>query len=51
VKNSLAKHYRMQLVDPDHASSLKAWKEMGNPVSPTLEQITELKRLRRPDLL
>jgi len=44
VKNSLAKHYRMQLVDPDHASSLKAWKQMGSPVSPTLDQIAELKK-------
>jgi len=44
VKNSQAKHYLMQFVDPDHASSLKAWKEMGSPASPTLEQIAKLKK-------
>jgi xylan 1,4-beta-xylosidase len=44
VKNTPAQHYRMQLVDPDHASSLKAWKEMGSPASPTLDQIAKLKK-------
>jgi xylan 1,4-beta-xylosidase len=44
VKNTEKKHYLMQFVDSDHASSLKAWKEMGSPVSPTLEQIAKLKK-------
>jgi xylan 1,4-beta-xylosidase len=44
VKGTDAKHYRMQSVDPDHGSSLKAWKQMGSPVSPTLDQIRELVR-------
>ena len=44
VKGKQATHYLMQFVDPDHASSLKAWKEMGSPVSPTLDQIAQLKK-------
>jgi len=44
VTGSQAKHYLMQLVDPDHASSLKAWKDMGSPVSPTLDQIAKLRK-------
>ena len=44
VTGSHARHYLMQFVDPDHASSLKAWKEMGSPVSPTLDQIAELRK-------
>jgi len=35
--------YRMQFVDPNHGSSLKAWKDMGGPVSPTLNQIERIK--------
>ncbi len=44
VTGSQAKHYLMQLVDPDHASALKAWKDMGSPVSPTLDQIAKLRK-------
>jgi xylan 1,4-beta-xylosidase len=34
--------YREQLLDPDHGSSLKVWKEMGGPVTPTLQQIRKI---------
>ncbi|HEX3683794.1 MAG TPA: glycosyl hydrolase family 39 [Bryobacteraceae bacterium] len=42
VKGAGVKHYRMQFVDPDHSSSLKAWQAMGSPASPSLEQIRSL---------
>lgn len=44
VKGVAAKHYRMQFVDPDHGSSLKAWKAMGSPALPSTAQIHELIR-------
>jgi xylan 1,4-beta-xylosidase len=34
--------YRMQMVDPDRGSSLKAWKAMGSPATPTLTQIHKI---------
>jgi xylan 1,4-beta-xylosidase len=34
--------YFVQMVDPDHGSSLKVWKEMGSPASPTREQIRKI---------
>jgi xylan 1,4-beta-xylosidase len=43
IKGSDAKHYRMQFVDPDHASSLKVWKEIGSPQWPSLDQIRRMK--------
>lgn len=44
VTGSQAKHYLMQFVDPGHASAWKAWKDMGSPVSPTLDQIAKLRK-------
>src|SRR5581483_11993042 len=34
--------YREQLLDPDHGSSLKVWKEMGGPATPTLQQVRKI---------
>jgi xylan 1,4-beta-xylosidase len=42
VKGATATRYRMQFVDPDHSSSLKAWKAMGSPAFPSLDQIRTL---------
>jgi xylan 1,4-beta-xylosidase len=42
IKGSRATRYRMQFVDPDHGSALKAWQKMGSPANPTHEQIHEL---------
>src|SRR5581483_10333618 len=42
MKGTHAKSYRMQFLDPEHGSSLAAWKSMGSPVSPTTAQIREL---------
>ena len=42
VKGLHASRYRMQFVDPDHGSALKAWQVMGSPVNPTPKQIREL---------
>jgi xylan 1,4-beta-xylosidase len=44
VRGAKAKHYRMQIVDPQHGSALEIWQQMGRPVSPTLAQIAELKK-------
>ena len=42
VKASRATRYRMQFVDPDHGSALKAWQRMGGPVNPGLPEIRQL---------
>jgi xylan 1,4-beta-xylosidase len=42
VKGSRARRYKMQFVDPTNASSLKAFLDMGSPVSPTPDQIRKL---------
>ena len=42
LKNTKAKRYRMQFVDPSHGSSLAAWKDMGGPATPTLAEIGKL---------
>ena len=42
VKGAPARHYRIQFVDPDHGSSLKAFQQMGSPVLPSVAQIREL---------
>lgn len=34
--------YRVQMLDPDHGSSLKVWKKLGAPVSPTLQQVHKI---------
>jgi xylan 1,4-beta-xylosidase len=43
LSGSSATHYRVQLLDADHGSPLKAWEGMGSPVSPTLKQVAELR--------
>lgn len=35
---------RMQVVDPNHGSGLKAWQEAGSPISPTIEQIERIRK-------
>ena len=42
LKNSSAKKYRLQIVDPAHGSALAAWKKMGKPATPTKAQIAQL---------
>ncbi len=44
VTGKKVRHARMQTVDPDHGSALKAWEDMGRPVSPTLAQIEHLRQ-------
>ena len=39
---------RIQRVDADHGSPLKAWEDMGRPVSPTRVQIAALKKAAEP---
>ena len=34
INGSRATRYRMQFVDPDHGSALKAWQGMGSPANP-----------------
>jgi xylan 1,4-beta-xylosidase len=36
--------YHIEIVDPEHGSSLAAWKTMGSPSSPTREQYERLRR-------
>jgi len=42
MKGARANSYRMQFLDPEHGSSLAAWKTMGSPASPTTTQIQQL---------
>jgi xylan 1,4-beta-xylosidase len=42
IKGSRLTRYRMQFVDPDNGSALKAWQKMGSPVYPALKEIREL---------
>ncbi len=42
AKGFKAKSYSMQFMSPEHASVLENWRQMGSPVSPTLEQIKRL---------
>ncbi|MGI9071484.1 MAG: GH39 family glycosyl hydrolase [Bryobacteraceae bacterium] len=42
IKGPHATRYRMQFVDPDHGSALKAWQSIGSPATPRPEQIREL---------
>ncbi len=44
VNSDRIKRYRWQIVDPDHGSGLKSWKEMGSPISPTPAQAKEITR-------
>lgn len=43
LAGSKYKHARVQLVDPARGSSLAAWKQLGSPQLPTLEQIKQLR--------
>jgi xylan 1,4-beta-xylosidase len=36
--------YHIEIVDPEHASALKEWRDMGSPASPTREQNERLER-------
>jgi len=45
VNGTSINHYRIQIVDPESGSALKAWKDMGSPVSPTLAQVQRLRQL------
>jgi xylan 1,4-beta-xylosidase len=40
--NAQFTRYRVQMVDPEHGSSLDVWKRMGAPASPTLAQIHQI---------
>lgn len=44
LRGTRAKAYRMQFVDPEHGSSLRAWKAMESPAWPSAEQIRSLIR-------
>jgi xylan 1,4-beta-xylosidase len=39
--------YHVEIVDPDHGSSLAAWRAMGSPASPTQEQYKQLENASR----
>lgn len=39
---------RIDRVDAEHGSPVKAWEEMGRPASPTVQQIEALKRAAQP---
>ena len=39
LRNAGVTKYRMQVVDPDHSSSLKAFQAMGRPASPGKELV------------
>jgi xylan 1,4-beta-xylosidase len=49
VNGTTIKRYRMQIVSPEHGSGLKAWQNAGSPVSPTTEQIEQLRRMSALD--
>ncbi|MBV8811329.1 MAG: glycosyl hydrolase family 39 [Acidobacteriaceae bacterium] len=43
--------YRLRFIDPDHGSGLKAWKDVGSPISPRPEQTQAIQKaaaLARP---
>jgi xylan 1,4-beta-xylosidase len=37
-------HYHVEILDPDHGSTLAAWRAMSSPASPTREQYERLKQ-------
>lgn len=47
IKGMTTGQYRLRFVDPDHGSALKAWKEMGSPVSPTIPQSQQIRNASR----
>ena len=42
AKGGQFKSYRLSVVDSDHGSGLKAWQDLGSPVSPTPIQAAEI---------
>jgi xylan 1,4-beta-xylosidase len=44
VKGTAATAYRLQVADPQHGSSLQKWLAMRSPVSPTTDQIEQLRK-------
>jgi xylan 1,4-beta-xylosidase len=44
VKGTTATAYRLQVADPQHGSSLQKWLAMRSPVSPTTDQIEQLRK-------
>lgn len=42
INGPQATSYRLQFVDPDHGSALKAWQHIGGPAYPTVDQIRRL---------
>jgi xylan 1,4-beta-xylosidase len=43
LANSRATKYSLQSVDPAHGSALAVWMKIGQPATPTLDQIAQLK--------
>ena len=48
LKGVNAKNYTMRLVDRTHGSGLKAWQDLGSPVSPTPEQARMIQKAAAP---
>jgi len=47
IKGMNGGRYRLRFVDPDHGSALKAWKDIGSPVSPTVSQVQQIRNASR----
>jgi xylan 1,4-beta-xylosidase len=48
VQGSIARTYRLQMIDANQGSGLKAWQDIGAPVSPTPEQVDAIRRASMP---
>jgi xylan 1,4-beta-xylosidase len=48
AQGSIAKTYRLQMIDENQGSGLKAWQDIGAPVSPTPEQVDAIRRASMP---
>ncbi len=48
VKRATLTHYR---IDASHSNSYEVWKKMGSPQNPTAEQITELERSGKLEMM
>ncbi len=44
-----ARTYRLRFLDPDHGSGLKAWKDIGSPISPTPQQAQAIQKAATPN--
>ena len=44
-----ASTYRLRFIDPTHGSGLKAWKDIGSPISPTPLQAQMIQKGAAPD--